>query len=564
MTARGHAAAFAVLFGGLGLAFFVLNAQHAYHPTDDGFVLAYAWRLVNGEVPYRDFLCVRTPLTLYLHLPELLLPEGWQIQAGRFVFYLELALAGALPTAWAALRCGLRATPRALALAAIFFLFTLHNFPPMPWPTVDAVAFSSAAATAFLFSLEATARRALVLCAATSILLTLAVLAKQTFAPLPVLLVAFALVEAVHARTWRRFAASTLPGALIGLGTLTALALAGALEPFLRQIAQPAQLRPSVAIPWSGDVLSGGLEPYVRALSPISAAFMLAAFALVRSRGPRASLVRKAGSLGVFAAFAALAVEAQLDVFSAGRHLFLVLAAAGGAELLGSLDRRDRLTVAAYASVLAVAWCASLSFAYQTPLLGLAAGGMLLERAFGRAHWPAERLAVALAVAFVLAGVIRLDLDRPYRDLPREAQVADLGDVYPRFGHLHTNQANYERFVELRDLIERSAPDSGRGFVVMPDYPLIHFLSGTRNPLSIDWLQPQEYLGNEGRLERELRERRPLVLVQRDASLTVGPAEEPPHPCDRPPEPASSLVVEVTSRWVLLAEGRHFCVYRPP
>lgn len=76
MTARGHAAAFGVLFGGLGLAFFVLNAQHAYHPTDDGFILAYTWHVANGEIPYRDFLYVRTPLSPYLHLPELLLPGG--------------------------------------------------------------------------------------------------------------------------------------------------------------------------------------------------------------------------------------------------------------------------------------------------------------------------------------------------------------------------------------------------------------------------------------------------------------------------------------------------------
>ena len=86
MTPRGHAAAFVALFTGLALALFLLNGWNAYHPTDDGFILAYSWRVGHGEVPYRDFLYVRMPLTPYLHSLALLLPDGWQIQAGRLAF----------------------------------------------------------------------------------------------------------------------------------------------------------------------------------------------------------------------------------------------------------------------------------------------------------------------------------------------------------------------------------------------------------------------------------------------------------------------------------------------
>lgn len=567
MTARGHAAAFVALFTGLALALFLLNGWNAYHPTDDGFILAYSWRVGHGEVPYRDFLYVRTPLTPYLHSLALLLPDGWQIQAGRLAFYLELGLSGALPTAWAALRLGVRATPRALALAAICLLFAVHNFPPMPWPTVDAVLFASAGATAFLLSLEAGPRRALVLRAGASMLLALAVLAKQAFAPLPVLFVAYALVEAVRARALGRLIASAVPGALVGFTALGVLAAAGALPDLLQQIGEPTQLRPSVEIPWSGDPVSVGIAPYSRALSPIAILFMAAAFALAWSRdaqGRTASLVRKVGSACLFAAFIALVVEAQFDTFSAGLHLFWMLVAAFIGLVTRVRDRTDRLTCAAYACILAIAWCASLSFAYQTPLLGLAGAGFLFERTFARAAWPAERLAVALAAAFVLIGVLRLELDEPYRDLPRAAQVADLGEIYPRFGRLYTNQPNYERFRELRELSARYAPPERETFVVMPDYPLAYFLSGVRNPLSVDWMQPQEYLGNEERLLRELVTKRPVVLIERELSLTVGASTEPPRPCDRPPEPVSRLAAHVISQWTLLAEGRHFCVYRSP
>src|SRR5262249_33595303 len=140
VTPSRHAAVFALLFAALAIAFFALNGHNAWHPTDDGFVLAASWRVLNGQMPYRDFLYVRAPLTPYLHVVELLAPQGWQIQAGRATFYAELAAAAALPAVWAAVRMGLRATPRGLVLAAALWALALHNFPPMPWPTVDAVA----------------------------------------------------------------------------------------------------------------------------------------------------------------------------------------------------------------------------------------------------------------------------------------------------------------------------------------------------------------------------------------------------------------------------------------
>ena len=136
--------------------------------------------------------------------------------------------------------------------------------------------------------------------------------------------------------------------------------------------------------------------------------------------------------------------------------------------------------------------------------------------------------------------------------------------IFPRFGHLYTNASNYERMRELRELSTRFALSQGRAFVVMPDYPLVHFLSDTRNPLSIDWFEPWEYLGNEDRLLREVATRQPVVLVEREPSLIVGASAEPLAPCDRPTAADTAIVSAVVSHWSLMAEGRHFCVYRAP
>ena len=566
MTRQAHAATFIALFAALGLTFFFMNRQNAYHPTDDGFILAYSWRIANGEIPYRDFLFERTPLTPILFTALMALPDGWQIQAGRLVFYLEIAASGALPFLWAALRLGLRATFRALALAAVGFLFAVHNFPPMPWTTVDGVLFATAAATTFLFSFDASPRRRLALLSATSVLLALAVLAKQSFVVLPILFVGYSMVAAIHSRSWRPLLASAGPGALVALLSIGALAALGALPQAIQQIAATATLRPTATNPWSGDLMSGGITPYRRAISPVSVAFGLVGFALAWLRdepGRASALLRKLASAGLFGVIVALVIEAQSNFFLAGQHLFFVVCAALAARTLLTRDHAGRVTVAAGACIVLVAWCSSLSFAYQTPLLGLAAGGLVLELSFPRVAWPVERLAVALALVTAAAGFVVLGLEYPYRDIARRDQIADLATIYPRFGDLYTNTANYDRFRELRDLSTTFAVDRGETFVVLPDYPLIHFLRGTRNPLALDWLQPQEYIGNEDLILRQLNERVPVVLVEREF-LAVGSPVEPLRPCGDPPPPPSDLMAEVTSHWTLVGEGHYFCVYRRP
>jgi len=555
------AATFVATFFARALGLFLLNVWYAFHPTDQEFVLAYSWRIVNGEVPYRDFLYARTPLTPYLHAPELFVPEGWAIQAGRLVYYAELALTGALPTFWAARKLGVRATPRALALAAVFFLLAVHNFPPMPWPTVDALAFAVPAVTAFLFSLEGSPGRATALRALASALVALAVLAKQTFAPLALLLVAYAAVESIRQRSWRPVLTSTAPGALIALVTAIALAATGALDEFMHQVVEPARLRESAAMPWSGDIVRGGLELYLSALHPTLIVAMLAAFSLGwwRTAGP---LSGRAGALVVLVAFAALVPGLAVDTWSAGRQLWWILVAL----LLGELhsrERDDRRAALALGAILATAWCASLSFAYVTPLLGLAAVGVFAERALARVAWPSLSIAVTFTTAFVVAAVLWLNVERPYRDLPRGGQTEDLGEIYPRYGRLYTNAANADRMDELRSLIEGHALAGGHEYLVVPDHPLIHYLSGTRAPLSLDWIQPQEYLGRGDRLLGELHTRKPVVIIQREPSPAIGPSSVPPAPCGEPPD-RQEIVVTVAATWTLIAEGRYFCVYRAP
>jgi hypothetical protein len=549
---------FVALYLALAFAFFLLMRDHAFHPTDDGFVLAYSWRIANGEVPYRDFLYERTPLTPYLHLAWVALPDGWSIPAGRLAFYLEMAGAATFPTIWAIGR-GLRATIPALAIAGAAFLLSLHNFPPMPWPTVDGIFFASAGAAAFLAWNDGRSIRWL---AAATALLGLSTLAKQSYAPVLLVAGVYALVVALRRRDVRILLAAAVPPLLLAVAFAAALAATGSLGAFAQQISAPTQMRPSEDNPWSGDLVAIGIDPYIVALTPGLGVFLaiLAYVFILRDRSER--VARYALPLAL-ALLLVGALSLPTDVNGAGIAVFLGVGMIAIADALRSArGQQPRVPLLAYALVLGTGWCAGLSFAYQTPLLAIGAVGSLIALAVARERSRFEDALAVVTFAAVAVVLVFINVELPYRDAPRADETVDLGDIYPRLGHLYTNPINAARHRELRDFTQRYALDAGREFVVLTAFPLAHFLTNTRSPVSLDWLEPQEYLGNDERLRSELVASRPVLILQRQIGESVG-VGPPALSCGDAAAGAPKFARDTLAHDTLVTEGTYFCVYAP-
>jgi hypothetical protein len=548
---------FAALLGlGAGTLFLVMR-DHGFHPTDDGFIFAYSYRVLNGEVPYRDFVFERTPLTVYAHAAWLLLPDGWQIQAGRLAFYVEMALSALVMTVWAVSR-GLRPNLMTGTIVVGALLIALHNFPPMPWPTVDGVFLAAVGSAAFLAWRDGRSLRWLAL---SSTALTLAVFAKQSFAPLVILVVLYAVVAGARASGRRGMAAALTPPALLVSAVVAYLVATGALDDFLFQIAQPTQMRPTATNPWTGDLVVVGLRPYLVALTPAFALPLIAVAAAYfwRDRATVAWL----SPLIPLGVLLVAAVLLPAETYASGFVIFYACAMLAIAEAVRVARGGTAVApLAAYPVVLLAAWCASLSFAYQSPILACGVIGPILALAVPPRPM---RLASAIAgatLAFVATVSLLLNLELPYRDSPRAELTADLYEIYPRFGHLYTNEENAARHRELRDASTRFALEPGRDFVVLISFPLAHFLTRTHNPVSVDWLEPQEYFGNEDRLRRELDASRPVLIVQRQFGSAVGVGPDPVS-CARAAAAMPAFVSTLLGRSALAFEGTHFCVYVP-
>jgi hypothetical protein len=112
-----------------------------FHPTDHEFISSLSYRVYLGQLPYIDFDFVRPPLSLYLHSISFhLFPEN-AILFSRVVFFFEMVLISFLSIK--TLKDNLHIKHKETKwYFLILLILTLHNFPAMPWHTVDGILFS--------------------------------------------------------------------------------------------------------------------------------------------------------------------------------------------------------------------------------------------------------------------------------------------------------------------------------------------------------------------------------------------------------------------------------------
>ena len=542
-------------FVALVATYFVSFGSQGWHPTDYEYVMGTVWRVVNGEVPYRDFIYHKPPFTLFLHTVWFLLPDGWAVKASRLFFYVQMAFAAALPILWAQHRKVIASGFRVVFLGISCLVLALHNFPAMPWQTTDGIFFDVLGAVLFLESISVTEpRRILGTRAAASACLALALLSKQNFFAPCLLLGLYALVEFSRTRSRSVLAASAVPALALLLGAALYLKLNGALPQYLAQFQSQS----------TGSVfLELGLKIYLRSedlwtLIPFSFLPLVRVLDSESSRW-RAIAARLLG-LAVPATLALLTYRlVPYDIDRLGMILFFALLG----TLLGRLavlKLAEPRMLQLHVFFVVLSWSCTLSLGYHTPLLGLAGLGLVLhgllppERDFRLDLPPVIAMAVLVCSSFW-----QLCDNRPYRDERRSDRTEDLGTLFPRLDGIRTNPGTFARYLELKQLITRHA--ASRPFVVLQDYPGIHWLLGARNPIGLDWVYPPEPDGFEDPLYEQLQRSGAIAIIPKEVNarwLAPGSTTS----CDQEDFHAHNLLSQAVARqWRLLESGPFFCVY---
>lgn len=444
-----------------------------FNPTDDGFVLAYGRRILDGQVPHRDFIAIRPVGAALLHLPELLLGGDRVLAASRLAWWCELAV-----VAWTwvallgrALALQLGVVERS-ALRVLAFVLAAHVAPPRAWHTVDGLAVASAG---IVLAWEPRTRRKV----AGYVLVGAAGLCKQNFLALvPIALVVLG--------DWRRpgcWLAAVAPLALYAGG----VAALGGGSDLLTQLGAQHGLA------------AAGLGPYLSRRVALGVALgALGGWVSSRSAGPAArvsSFARTLGPVVVVVApigLVAAAVTASYAHYARVPAFLLFGLALGRTAAL--VAARDRAATRVAVLALACAWTSAISVGYPSPAYAsgiLAALVLLLDRpteAPARAYFRTWLVALA---ALACVGSVAARTRVVYRDRPAAQLTRPLGDVLRGGAGIHTNDRTADFLADLNRAVALAAT-RGRPYAILPDVPVHWATARQSNPLPIDWPQSIE------------------------------------------------------------------------
>ncbi len=518
---------------GLALIATALYGRHGWNGEDDGFLTGLAWRVVLGEWPYRDFIYIRPALSPVLHaLTLLIFPEAGQVLCMRFLYFLALA-ASTFVTVAELDRAAGSAGPRVpvTAIALLGFAIASSGFPPMPWHTVDGVLLGACGLAAF------SRARGVAGLALGALLVTAAAATKQSF----FFLVPIGIAQVAWARGRRdAILAAVICGGLAA-GTAGLLAGNGLLGECLRQITSATH---------AGSLLGAGAIAYLKPLGlyavPAIAGVVALdrGLALARGRPIARAWIPYAVLGGVLTGSIVHVLIERRFVTPLVNYPGLLWLATGLALVVDrTLPRR---AVALLGACLGLAWCASLSWGYQTPVLFAAPlvwGALWIStRWFGT---NALRLtALVLPLALAVQGTSYL---YPYRDAPRAELRHDLGEVFEKLRGLKSSEKSLQRLREL----SRLKTVYGERFTVLPSLPAAHYLTGTRPVIAIDWPIEIETAGRTLEIERQLARSGGFVFLDREARAIC----EGTGAC-------CVLAVHVRDRWERIERGLVFDVFR--
>ena len=490
-------------------------------PADEGFVLAQARRLWNGQVPHRDFITPRPAGSAVLHLIDFLIPLPL-LEASRLISLLEIVLYSTVLAALVLRRGPQRWSIVEIIAWAASVLVNLHGFPLMAWYTIDGILLVALGIATVDRGVLRSKRWLVVL---GFVLLGAAPLTKQSFFAAPLLGVLRVLWGSPGAGMRARLQTivlATVIGTFPGLLYVGIVAAAGGSQDMLAQLLGAA---PVLGAPLLVPLLAPLRQPLLE-LAALLIALTASDLVAERVSARRDLATTFSLVLRAVATYAILALPLRAELGWAipgnlwGARLFWALALI---VLWRSVVER-RLAGAGLA-LLVLGWMTTLSWGYANPnLVGgsialgalclLWRGAPLLAGGLAGVARPAAALGALLAAAWTVHA-FTIARSRPYYDGPPSATTVALGPIVPAFGAVRSNGSTAQFIAEIVACIQRYP---ARRVAILPDNAWVYPALGLDNPLPVDWFYPPEYGGHDQQvLDSAARLRREgdfLVLFQ--------------------------------------------------
>ncbi|MEM8886582.1 MAG: hypothetical protein AAGD28_01260 [Bacteroidota bacterium] len=468
----------------LAVLYFLAYGFHGMSDTDQGFISALSYRVLQGEIPYVDFIYIRPPLSLYLHaFIQSFIPASLEILGERFIFYLFMALS----VFWTIRGLQHFFDFRKIGISTELFLVmafacSVHNFPPMAWHTIDGILFSS-------LGVYMVARRQKIYWHVFALFcFAAAALCKQAFYPMLVFGPALLFLQYGAKYAWKP--AAIFGGIFLSLLGSIYLSYPEYSTAFLEQSMGESRLTDLVDV-----AIVEYAKPFLLIVLPLLIVWR--AHAIYTWRYLPAGIFGLAfwGLLGMHV-YQSLKLDAYVAPSFGFSQAFWLIA-------VGVAVKSFWLNRAAFSfllSLLSIGWCAGISWGYANPML------FFTPILFAFIYGLNEELELSVPRYFygvaciLLIWVFAFLYQYPYRDQERDLLTAKPGMYVEKLTALRTGEPFEEKLLELKDYFEKYDPNRT---AVLPGYPMAHYLFNAHNPLPVDWAHNAEM--NYGRLEDQLK-----------------------------------------------------------
>jgi hypothetical protein len=471
----------------IGVVIFAAFGRYGFNPTDEGFVNGVAYRVLQGEIPHRDFIWARPVGSAYLHAAELLLPSPG-LMTSRAIALAEIIGYSVLLAALAIRRWHWEWGLAEVGIVVVSILVNLNTMPLMAWPTIDGALLVAGGAVVLQAGLDRDRPR---LVFAAFVFLGAAMTMKQSFWPAPFFGMMWVLLVSGHGVLPRRVITALLGTVLIPGLYVAGVAVADGLDEMLVQLGSAKAVI--------------GIELITLVRDPLRTAGLctLVGVGAWLAPHPKTPAVLRA-AIPAVVALAVAAIVATMGLDLVGEWAIMLWWLVVTATAVRSI--RNRHADWAGLALIALGWMVSLSYGLASPaLVGGSLGAFLVLRCIQDVESEATDDSMARAGRVVAATLLVLICTPTfvserrteiYRDRPAVELTASLDAVDDDFAGVVTNPITASYLEQLVECVHDHPADE---VAVLPDNPAIYPYLELSNPFPADWIIPLDIIGSEGR-----------------------------------------------------------------
>ncbi|MBI9037265.1 MAG: hypothetical protein JEY97_03960 [Bacteroidales bacterium] len=515
----------------VGLVFYFTDyvSNEGFNPSDDGVVLAQSYRIINGEIPHKDFISIRPVFSGVLHTINFASPLPLII-SGRISVLFQFFIFSFI---WVFILLKHFFTLKSKSKYAIIFSITgisvfvlnVNTYHLYPWTTIDGVFFSLIGFSFLikLFSLKISSSKKDFYITIALFLFSIAALCKQNFIFLTAFIFLFIIYFYIKEKRLRVLPIVMIAGGLPFAIYLIMLISTGSFQYFIQQMTGRTEFFETGILRYVKSFLKVRFLPlnfivlfffFFAFLDRIKPNFISKKNLLPYFSSEKKSIWQIAILLYfLMTIYAAFRIFLGNDYLSITHEAFWILLILFVMVIYIKACTKTQAAIIIFTIILS--WVTSISLGANFPGYVF---GILISLNFILINQINNKLqlfvfsisqkkvlpcyfAVLVSLLFMIS--ILGQRNTNYRELPASNLTENLGELFPEFGNLKTNPATFNYYSDFKKLYDSNPKMKGH-FVLLPNNAAIYPLFDSPNPFPLDWMQKDEYVGTEEHLYEEL------------------------------------------------------------